>query len=623
MVQITKYKMNKTDQKKVEELVKRLEKHNDDYRRGMPTISDARYDELIELLRELAPEHPFLGSVEPENFSEKVEVRHPKPMLSTEKAYTVGEVERFVARVEKEARAIGIRDVEYRITPKLDGLAARDDGNVFATRGNGEVGYEISSAFAKGVVAVGGRGQGVGEIVCSRDYFDEHLAETFEHPRNMVVGIVTSDNVNEASKQALQDEAVRFVPYSTLPKKVVSSEELVRDVWKITDELWAATDYPLDGMVAEVTDVALQDVLGATAHHYRWQLAIKKKGESAVTEVEGVRWQVGRMGAVTPVMEVKPVSVSGATIRNVTAHNAGMLRDQSIGVGAVIRIIRSGEVIPKLEEVLKPAKNVELLVNCPSCGTELFWQNDFLKCPDFNCPARVEQRLEYWFKTLGNADWFGKKTIAKLVAAGRTSLESVYTMGEEDFKKLGFGPVQSSNLAEAIYISRTKETDDWRFLAAFGIPDLGKADSRKLLGYFKLEDVVNVNQLQLREIHGFGDITSHSVTEGIAAIKETIIHMLEFDFKLRRTPLLKETEEMDSVISGKGIVFTGKMVQGTREDMQAMARRMGAKVQTSVSGKTDFLVCGSNVGAKKMEKAEAKGVKIMTEAEFMDIVAQD
>lgn len=612
--------MNNKDSKKIEELVRLLEKHNEAYRRGMPTISDGRYDELTEELRELAPDHPFLNKVEPEKFSGKVEVRHPRPMLSTEKAYSAEELERFVKRVEKEARTLGIRDVKYRVTPKLDGLAARDDGKIFATRGNGEVGYEISSAFAKGIIPVGGRGQGVGEIVCSMEYFNEHLVGVFEHPRNMVVGIVTSDNVNEASKQALQDEAVRFVPYNTLPKKVVSGDELVRDVWQITDELWEASDYPLDGMVAEVMDTAVQEALGATAHHYRWQIAIKKKGESAVTEVEAVRWQVGRMGAVTPVMEVKPVPVSGATIRNVTAHNAGMLRDQSIGRGAVIRIIRSGEVIPKLEEVIKPAEEVELLDKCPSCGAELFWQNDFLKCPDFKCPARVEQRLEYWFKTLGNADWFGKKTIAKLVAAGYNTLESVYEMGEEDFRKLGFGPIQSSNLAEAIYISRTKETDDWRFLAAFGIPDLGKADSRKLLGHFKLEDVIDLKREQLAELHGFGDITSRSVTEGIALISDTIRHMIESGFNLRRTPLIKETESVDSPIKGKGIVFTGKMEQGSREDMQAMARRLGAKVQTSVSGKTDFLVCGSKVGAKKIESARSKGVEIMPESDFMEIV---
>ncbi|OEU65694.1 MAG: DNA ligase [Desulfovibrio sp. S3730MH75] len=614
--------MKKSDEKKVKELVKTLEKHNEGYRRGMPTISDTRYDELTEELRKIAPDHPFLGNVEPESFSNKVEIRHPKPMLSTEKAYTVEELERFVLRVEKEAKLLGIKDIEYRITPKLDGLAARDDGKIFATRGNGEVGYEISSAFAKGVIGVGGRGLGVGEIVCSQDYFNEHLSDVFEHPRNMVVGIVTSDNVNEASKQALQDEAIRFVPYSTLAKKVVNGEELVRDVWKITDELWEQADYPLDGMVAEVTNTELQDALGATAHHYRWQIAIKKKGESAVTTVKEIRWQVGRMGAVTPVMEVDPVPVSGATISNVTAHNAGMLRDYSIGKGAVIRIIRSGEVIPKLEEVIKPAESVELLTHCPSCNAELFWSNDFLKCPDFSCPARVEQRLEYWFKTLGNADWFGKKTIAKLVKAGRNTLESVYEMGEEDFVKLGFGPTQSSNLAEAIYISHTKETDDWRFLAAFGIPDLGKADSRKLLGHFKLENVVDATQEELVEIHGFGGLTSHSVTKGIGAIKETILHMLAKNFNLRRTPLESDTQDISSPITGKGIVFTGKMEQGAREDMQAMARKMGAKVQTSVTGKTNFLVCGSNVGAKKMEKARAKGVETMTESEFMDIVSE-
>ncbi|WP_031485262.1 BRCT domain-containing protein [Maridesulfovibrio frigidus] len=615
--------MKKSDEKKVKELVKTLEKHNEGYRRGMPTISDARYDELTEELRQIVPEHPFLGNVEPESFSNKVEIRHPKPMLSTEKAYTVDELERFVSRVEKEAKVLGIKDIEYRITPKLDGLAARDDGKIFATRGNGEVGYEISSAFAKGVIAVGGRGLGVGEIVCSQNYFNEHLSDVFEHPRNMVVGIVTSDNVNEASKQALQDEAIRFVPYSTLAKKVVNGEELVRDLWKIFDELWEQADYPLDGMVAEVTNTELQDTLGATAHHYRWQIAIKKKGESAVTTVKEIRWQVGRMGAVTPVMEVDPVPVSGATISNVTAHNAGMLRDHSIGKGAVIRIIRSGEVIPKLEEVIKPADSVELLTHCPSCNAELYWSNDFLKCPDFSCPARVEQRLEYWFKTLGNADWFGKKTIARLVKAGRKTLESVYEMGEEDFVKLDFGPIQSSNLAEAIYISRTKETDDWRFLAAFGIPDLGKADSRKFLGHFKLENVVDVKQEDLVDIHGFGDLTSHSVTKGIGAIKETILHMLAKNFNLRRTPLESDTQDISSPIVGKGIVFTGKMEQGSREDMQAMARKMGAKVQTSVTGKTNFLVCGSNVGAKKMEKARAKGVETMTESEFMGIVSED
>ncbi len=605
---------------KINELVGRLKRHNDDYRRGMPTISDERYDDMVEELRSLDPDNPFLHTVEPETFGNKVEVRHPVPMLSTEKAYTEGELERFVQRVEKEARAAGIRDVRFRVTPKLDGLAARDDGRTFATRGNGEVGYEISSAFAKGIIPVGGRGQGLGEIVCKMDYFYEHLSDSFEHPRNMVVGIVTSDNVNVAARQALQDEAVLFVPYSQLPSRTVDGQQLVNNMWEITEELEASANYPLDGMVAEALDPDLRERMGATAHHYRWQIAIKRKGQSVVTEVEEIRWQVGRLGTVTPVMQVKPVTVSGATIRNVTAHNAGMLRNQSIGAGAEIRIIRSGEVIPKLEEVVTPSSEVELPEKCPSCDAELYWQNDFLKCPDFDCPARVEQRLEYWFKTLGNADWFGKKTIKKLVDNGYRTLEAVYEMGEEDFRKLGFGPVQSANLAEALYISRTKETDDWRFLAALGIPDLGKADSRKLLSHYPLEKVIEISADELAEIHGFGDITSRSITQGIKQIASTINHMIELGFVLRRTPLLSETEEVDSPVKGKGIVFTGKMEQGSREDMQRTARSLGAKVQTSVSGKTDILVCGQKVGAKKIDAAKAKGVQIMNEEEYLELV---
>lgn len=605
---------------KIDELVERLTRHNEAYRRGMPTTSDARYDELVEELRSLDPDNPFLNKVEPENFGNKVEVRHPVAMLSTEKAYTESELERFVQRVKKEARANGIRNILFRVTPKLDGLAARDDGHIFATRGNGDVGYEISSAFSKGIVPVGGRGQGLGEIVCKKSYFDEHLSDNFEHPRNMVVGIVTSDNVNVLAKRALQDEAVLFVPYSQLPAKTVDGNTLVEDMRKITHELEESTDYPLDGMVAEVLDPALREIMGATAHHYRWQIALKRKGESVVTKVREIRWQIGRLGTVTPVMEVDPVTVSGATISNVTAHNAGMLRNQSIGSGAEVRIIRSGEVIPKLEEVVTPAEAVELPEFCPSCGAKLFWQNDFLKCPDYNCPARIEQRLEYWFKTLGNADWFGKRTIEKLVQNGYLTLEAVYEMGEKDFRKLGFGPTQSSNLAEALYISRTKETDDWRFLAALGIPDLGKADSRKLLSYYPLEQVIDISADELAAIHGFGDITSQSVTQGIKQISSTITHMLELGFKLRRTSLLSESEQMDSPVKGKGIVFTGKMEQGSREEMQAMARSLGAKVQTSVTGKTDILVCGLKVGAKKIEAAKLKGIRIMDENEYLNFV---
>jgi DNA ligase (NAD+) len=475
------------NQATIDELVDLLTAYNQAYRQGTPMVDDAAYDDVVERLRAIAPDHPFLQAVEPEQFTGRQEVRHPVPMLSIEKAYSREQLERFVARVQKEADTLGLESATFRLTPKLDGLAGRDDGRVFVTRGNGEVGYEISSAFDKGVVPIGGRGQGIGEIVVVKSYFEEQMADYFEHPRNMVVGIISSDTPSENAKTALNDRMVHFVPYSQVNASTVDGHLLVEDTPRLVRDLLADVDYPTDGVVAEVTDERLKERMGATAHHYRWQVAIKTKGETARTTVTGIQWQVGRTGNVTPVMEVDPVFLSGATIRRVTAHHAGNIRNAGIGIGTRIEIIRSGEVIPKLEAVLVAQGVTELPEVCPSCNQPLVWQNDFLRCTNNACRAQTEQRLSHWFRILGNADWFGIKTIRKIVDNGHDRLEAVYQLSEADFTAMGFGPVQSKNLAEAITTSRTKPVEDWRFLAAFGIADLGTGDSRKLLAHVPLE----------------------------------------------------------------------------------------------------------------------------------------
>ncbi|BBO86392.1 DNA ligase [Desulfosarcina ovata subsp. sediminis] len=604
----------------VEELVDLLKAYNRAYRQGAPIVEDAEYDNLVEQLRQRVPDHPFLQAVEPEQFSGRQQVRHPAPMLSIEKAYDRDQLERFVARVQKEADALGIDTPTFRLTPKLDGLAGRDDGEVFATRGNGEMGYEISNAFAKGVVPIGGRGQGVGEIVVVKSYFEKHMAEFFEHPRNMVVGIVSSDTLNENAKTALDAGMVRFVPYNQLQGPTVEAKQLVAERRGLVETLLAEVDYPTDGVVVAVTDEGLKNHMGATAHHYRWQIAIKSKGDTAETAVEDIQWQVGRTGNVTPVMMVAPVSLSGATIRRVTAHHAGNIRNQGIGIGTRIEIIRSGEVIPKLEKVLEAHGEVRLPETCPSCSGPLTWQNDFLKCTNPACRAQIEQRISHWFRILGNADWFGIKTIGRIVESGHRSLEAVYRLTEADFLEMEFGPVQSKNLAEAITLSRTRLVEDWRFLAAFGISDLGTGDSRKLLAHFSIEAVLSLEEEQIEQIKGFGKITSKSIAADLKRIGPLMAHMLDLGFNLQRTPLAAEQTAVESPIAGKGIVFTGKMVQGSREAMQAAARAMGARVQTAVSGTTDYLVCGEKVGAAKMAKATRLGVSVMTEAEYQALV---
>lgn len=611
----------------IDRLVVQLEAWNAAYRSGAPLVDDATYDRMVETLRELDPQHPFLQGVEPEKFSGRTQVRHPLPMLSIEKAYTGEQLTRFVQRVAKEAQSMGLAEVRYEVTPKLDGLAGRDDGTLLASRGNGLMGYDISSAWDKGVTPVGGRGQGLGEITVVHSYFDQHLAGIFEHPRNMVVGIVSSDTLNAHACQALEAGMVHFVPYSRLSRWEGTGDQLLDQMEQIVQSLAEQTDYPMDGVVVSVCDHELRARMGATTHHYRWQIAVKRKGETAVTIVENIQWQVGRTGNVTPVLEVTPVALSGATIRRVTAHHAGMVEKLGIGPGARIEVIRSGEVIPKLEKVLMPVPQVNLPGQCPSCGSDLTYLNTddngkelFLNCSNPACPAQIEQRISHWFRVLGNADWFGIKTIQRLVAAGFDTLEKIYAMNEADFNELGFGPVQSRNLADALMLSRTQTVEDWRFLAALGVPDLGVGDSRKLLQHHRLEALPALDAQTIAAIHGFGAKTSQRIVDGITRIGETLAHLLALGFEMERTPLLSEKTAAHSPIAGKRIVFTGKMQRGSREEMQAEARRLGADVQTAVNRSTDMLVCGDKVGAAKRSKAEALGVTLLSEADYLRLI---
>lgn len=599
------------------QLVERLREYNAAYRQGAPLISDARYDALIARLREISPDHPFLHRVEPETFSNRREVRHPVPMLSTDKAYTDEELARFVSRVDKEAAQVGVSTVHYRVTPKLDGLAGRDDGRTFVTRGNGEVGFEVSSAFAKGMIPLGGRGRGMGEMVIRQSYFDAHLADKFEHPRNLVVGIVASDTVNPLALGALADGAVLFVPYAELPAWTGEGPELLARLEEIWTSLASGVDYPQDGLVVDVLEEAVRQVMGATNHHYRWQIALKRKGETAVSRVEAVVWQVGRTGKVTPVLLVAPVNISGATIRRVTAHNAGFLQKQGLGPGAEIEIIRSGEVIPKVESVLVQG-SVSLPGVCPACGSPLEQENDFLLCVNTQCPDQTVQTIEHWFKTLGTADWFGRKTVERLVRGGYDSLEKIYELGESEFLALGFGPVQSANLAEAVCLSRTREVEDWRFLAALGIEALGVGDSRKLLAHFPLEVLADLQPEDIAAVHGFGQITARAIQQGLRERGATLRHLLGLGFRIRTTGAVKPVDTT-SPLKGKHIVFTGTM-RRARGEMEDEARALGAVVQSAVSGKTEYLVCGENVGAVKIAKARQAGTTILQEDEYLRLL---
>jgi DNA ligase (NAD+) len=609
-----------TSQADIDRQVADLRRHNALYRAGKPEISDMDYDALVEALRALDPQNAWLHQVEPEQLPGS-KVRHGTPMLSTEKAYTREQLQRWVDRVHKAGAELSITDIEFKITPKLDGLAGLDEGGILATRGNGRVGTDITRAYGRGVVPVSGRNLGKGEIVISLAWFTEHAKGEFDHPRNMCVGIISADTINPTAQRALDAGAVRFVPYTTLPTWRGTGTELVERTGEITDSL-RQVDYALDGMVAETTNSELRAHMGATSHHNRWQIAIKERGETAETTVNNIAWQTGRTGNITPVLLVEPVKLSGATISRVTGHHAGMVRDRALGAGCRIRIIRSGEVIPKLEEVLKPAEQVILPEVCPSCSNTLIWVNDFLNCDNGPvCPAQVETGLRHWFKTLSTADNWGPKTITRVVAAGYVTLEQLYAITGQDLLDLGFGDGQTANLLAALTASRNEQVEDARFLAAFGIKDLGVGDSRKLLQSFRLENLHELDADRLLQVKGFGEVTSRSIVDGLKARWSTITHMMALGFNLERTPLASEAPKVDSPIAGKRILFTGKMVQGSRDEMKDQARDLGAVLASSISKNLDLLVIGEKASPSKISKAEKADVQILTEAAYLALLA--
>ena len=607
---------------KIPKLVAFLEKASLAYRQGSPIIDDDTYDHIyLAELQHREPDHPYLTKVEAEPKFGSGRLKHPEPMLSLEKSYSVDETRKWVTRILKEASKQDIDEIDIRVmvTAKLDGLAAmlRED-KLLVTRGDGIHGNDISSSFTKGVVDAGNGISGVGELVMTTDYFETHLKKLgYAHPRNICVGVVNSDDVNDDFLKALKDGAVRFVPYSTLDHWEGSFTELIENHDIVQQQMIESCQYPTDGVVAEITHTELKSLLGATSHHNRWQIAIKKRSETKQATVKSIAWQTKRTGRVTPVLEVSPIELSGATVRRVTAHHAGNVKTLKLGKGAVISVVRSGEVIPKIVTVLQTASRTQIANNCASCGNALTWQRDFLICTNHSeCPAQVENTLEHFFKTHGQVDGFGSKSIEKLVSAGIDTLEKIYNSSVDNFQKAGFGPGQSKNLRDELDRSILVETEDWRFLAAFGIPQLGQGDSRRLLQHIRLNDLAKLTQEKIMAIEGFAEISSADIFSGLTKKRPIIKHMLSLGFNIYETPLLELSEAIKSPITGMKIVFTGKMIQGSRNQMKKDALHLGAKVQSSVSTKTDILICGEKVGSAKISKAQKLGVQIMSENEY-------
>jgi DNA ligase (NAD+) len=638
-----------------EQLLEFLQVCNALYRSGEPLISDADYDFVfLTELQNRHPRHPYLETVEPEISFVGKTVALPVRMLSTDKAYSLKKIKQWVARIKKttlnlevkkaypqlsseelkalklppdeleilELKAENIFDgLTFKITPKLDGFAAYDDGNGLYTRGDGRKGTDISRVFERGLMVGGNggeRGLGAGEIVVTKSYFQEHLSPYFDNARNFQASVIKEKELEQHAQLAIKDRAAVFYPFVLLPCRTVTASELLSELDVIIQEVWGSVDYDVDGVVLEVTDDEVKNYMGETLHHHRWQIAYKENSNSAEVKVLGVTPQTSRSGRITPVAELEPTRLSGALISRATAHHYGMVKEWGIAKDAVIKLTRSGEVIPKIERVLI-SKYAEIPEQCPSCNSELVWDANDLYCLNTeNCPAQIESSIEHFFKTLGNVDGFGEKIIGKLNANGVSTVYDVYQLDLERLTAMGFGEKTAQNLLDELERSRKEPIEDWRFFGAFGMDRMGLGNCERLLQTYSLDSIFNLTQEEIKKIDGFAGKTSEIVFNRLKAIKNDFEKILGLGFNLVSTQA--STLNISSPIFNKLLVFTGTMEHAKRDDLIKEAKQLGAKVGTSVTAKTDYLIAGDKVGETKLNDAHKKGVKVITEDEYLALL---
>lgn len=604
-----------------EQLILVCEKLNAEYRAGSPLVSDETFDHVyLKALSQRVPNHHLITSPQPTDITISLgKVKHLQPMLSTQKAYTHSEVQKWLNKVLKVANEIGLSVVTLRVLPKLDGIASELSDGILSTRGDGNVGTDISKLIDHGLV-IKGRAESVGEIVMPKAYFNDFLSSEFSHPRNVVSGIASSDNLNDLAKKAFKDQAIHFVSFSDLQCISVTTDNLLDNLDILIDETASNSPYPLDGTVIEVENETLKNRLGSSSHHHHWQIAFKTKGETALAKVKSISWQIGKSGRCTPVVNIAPIQLTGASISRITAHHAANVINKGIGVGSVLEIVRSGDVIPFISQV-KQRVNSVVPSNCPSCDMVLRWKNSpitdeptFLVCDNNYCSSRVDTCIIHFFKTL-NIDLFGSKTVGKITAAGFDTIDKILELSISDFVSAGLGNGQAANLVAELERCKSMVHEDFKILAALGISKLGRRASENILQHHFLYNICNLTSEQLEQIDGFAEKTANSITTAISDQQLLITFLVN---KLNYTNTQDKVSEKSGdtqLLSGVHIVFTGKMM-GNREQMKQDAKAKGGNVQTSVSGKTQILCCGSNVGMKKLDSAKKLGVEVISEEEY-------
>jgi DNA ligase (NAD+) len=647
-----------------------IRKYNRQYYSGDGSdITDAEYDALMNRLLFLEKENPGfitedspsarVGSPPVREFSKVV---HSPPMLSLSNVFSGEEYFQFHQRILSE---LGVNSVEYSVEPKLDGvsLALVYRGSVLVragTRGDGVNGEEVTEN-ARTIRSIPLRLNSEepvdlevrGEVFFRTSDFqsmnrkrEQNGEPVFANPRNAASGALRQldsrvtaarplsfiayasggGNVEFETQQQLLKQLSLWGFAVNCDNSICRTAEEVAAVHQRLSDTRINLPMEIDGMVIKLNSFSLRRKMGSVSRAPRWATAWKFHAEEMSTVLTGIEIQVGRTGRLTPVATLEPVRVGGVTVSRATLHNQDEVVRKDIRAGDIVVIRRAGDVIPEVVRSLPPVDGsrsgeFSMPCKCPVCdGPVVKPGNEVnLYCINPSCPARLKRSLQHWSSRKAlDIDGMGTKLCELLVDTGLVkSIEDIYHLKYHEVTVLeNMGELKVSKLFAALESS--KKVSLSRFLTGLGIPGVGEVASRDIASEFgSIKAITDASEEDLTQVKGIGPVTAVSIKMFFSSpVTSAVVEgLLETGFSL-----LESTVSESTVLEGETVVFTGTLSL-SRQQACSIARSAGAKVTSSVTGRTTILVAGMNAGSK-LKKAEKLGIRVLSEQEFLEHIGR-
>lgn len=648
------------------QLSEEIEKHNYAYYvLDDPQIEDYEYDKLMQELYSLEKSFPQL--ITPQSPSQRVgglalssfeKVTHSVQMGSLQDVFSIEEVREFDRRVKQ---ALG-KSVYYVTEPKIDGLSVsleyRDGLFVRgSTRGDGFVGEDITAnlrtiksiplKLKKAVPFIEVRGEvympkkSFEKLIRKQEIDGEPLAK---NPRNAAAGSLRQKdssitaqreldifvfNVQQIEGYEINSHKQSLELMSELGFKVIDGYEYYDDIEKVIEKIErignirGLLSYDIDGAVVKVDDFANRNILGSTAKVPKWAVAFKYPPEEKETVLKDIEINVGRTGALTPVAVFEPIQLAGTTVSRATLHNQDIISQLDVRLGDTISVRKAGEIIPEVVCVKSHCENSQpfyIPMICPACGAKAVKDEDeaVIRCPNIDCPAQLLRNIVHFAsKNAMDIEGLGAANVELLVNHGMVkTVADLYMLTMADILMLpGFKEKSASNLINAIEKSKSNELD--RLIFALGIKGIGQRSATLLCERFpSMDEIMNAERDSIADIENFGSILADNV---YTAMREP--HRITLINRLKGYGLnmFYTKKENTGKLNGLKFVLTGTLPTMTRDEAKALIEQNGGKCSGSVSAKTDFVLAGEAAGSK-LTKAEQLGIKIIDEAEFMDMI---